>query len=68
LTTHGHLLILIGAVSALLPLAAVLLARGIGATDVPLTLGGVILGALGVLGVVLLVRIVVVVERRRFGR
>jgi low temperature requirement protein LtrA len=68
MAAHGRFAVLVGAVSALLTLAAMLLVRGIGAGSAPVALTGGVLALAALLGLIALVRVVVVVERRRAGR
>lgn len=65
---QARFVVLLAAVSALLPLAAALLVAGIGSGGPAAIVGGVVLGATGLLGLVALARVVVVVERGRAGR
>lgn len=58
----------IAVVSGLLPLAAALLARGMGNGSVPAILVGGIAAGLGVLGLIGLARAVFVLEHRRVDR
>jgi hypothetical protein len=59
---------LLAAVGALLPLSGWLLVQGAGARSPGLIAGGALLGAVGLFGLLALVRLVVVLERRRIGR
>jgi hypothetical protein len=59
---------LLAAVSALLPLAGALLVSGVRGDSAPAILGGVIVAAAGLVGLAVLVRVVVVMERRRGTR
>lgn len=59
---------LIAAVGALLPLSGWLLVRGAGTGDLGLIAAGAVLGAMALFGLVALVRLVVVLERRGVGR
>jgi hypothetical protein len=68
LTPQRRLLILIGAVSALLPLSGVLLANGIGEGQLSPILFGSVFGAAALFGLVALGRMIVVLERGRIGR
>ena len=65
---HWRFVLLLCLVSALLPLSAMLLIRGISGGKPVAVLGGAILGAAGLFGLVALARLVVVVERRRGAR
>lgn len=60
--------VLLGAVSALLPLSAWLLITGIGDGSILALLGGGALAAAGLFGLLALGRAVVVVERHRTSR
>jgi len=68
LTPQRRLLILIGAVSALIPLSGVLLASGIGAGELPAIFFGGLFGVAGLFGLVALGRLVVVLERGEVTR
>ena len=68
MTAQRRLLILVGAVSALLPLSGVLVVGGIGSGQLPAILVGGLFGVAGLFGLVALGRLVVVLERGRVMR